>query len=207
MNKRYRLTDLDTPRSSRGAGQVSRFAKANLAHPVRRAFEFVKAVRRQRDHEESTPSGSLFLYYWANWLYRRHIPLLPGILQRLLFLVFGAFVPYLTDIGPGCCLAHGGKGVVIHEKARIGRHVRILPQVTIGQREPKRSSTSKFPEIGDDVYIGTGAKILGPVVVGSNSVIGANAVVVESVPTHCVAAGVPARIIRENIDVHSVEGW
>jgi serine O-acetyltransferase len=148
-------------------------------------------------------SGAIFLYYWANWLYRRHIPLLPMALQGLLFLVFGAVVPYRTDIGPGCRLAHGGNGVVIHEKARIGRNVIILSQVTIGGA----GRSNRFPEIGDDVYIGTGAKILGPVVVGSNSVIGANAVVVKSVPGRCVAAGVPARIIRENVDSHSVENW
>jgi len=121
--------------------------------------------------------------------------------------MFGAVIPYQTDIGPRCSLVHGGNGVVIHEKARIGRYVSILPQVTIGKREPTRSAAGQFPIIGDDVYIGTGAKILGPVVVGSDSVIGANAVVIKSVPSRCIAAGVPARIIRENVDTNSVEDW
>ena len=145
----------------------------------------------------------LFLYYWANWLYRHHIPLLPQILKGMLFLVFGAVVPYQAEIGPGCRLAHGGNGVVIHQNARIGRNVLILPQVTIGGT----GLSTRLPDIGDDVYIGTGAKILGPIVVGSNTVIGANAVVIKSVPAHSVAAGVPAHIIHENIDAHSVENW
>jgi serine O-acetyltransferase len=56
------------------------------------------------------------------------------------------------------------------------------------------------PTIGNGVYIGAGAKILGPIVIGNRAVIGANAVVVTDIPAHCVAAGVPARVIRTDIN-------
>jgi serine O-acetyltransferase len=143
------------------------------------------------------------LYFCANWLYRHHVPVLPRLLQLLLFLIFGAVVPYKVEIGSDCVLSHGGNGVVIHPRVRIGRNVIIHQQVTIGGT----GTGNVVPTIGNDVYIGAGAKILGPVTVGNNSVIGANAVVVKSVPSRCVAAGVPARIIREDVDAHTVEEW
>jgi serine O-acetyltransferase len=142
-------------------------------------------------------------YYAANWLYRHHIPILPAVLQMLLFLFFGVSVSYRVRLGPGCQFAHGGNGIVIHSKARIGSNVYICHQVTIGGT----GLGTEVPVIGDDVYIGAGAKILGAISVGSNSVIGANAVVVKSVPAGCVAAGVPAHILRENINAHDVEIW
>jgi len=93
--------------------------------------------------------------------------------------------------------------VVIHPAVRIGSRVLICHQVTIGGT----GNSHSVPVIGNDVYIGAGAKILGPITIGDNCVIGANAVVVKSVPQRCVAAGVPARILRENVDAHSVEQW
>jgi serine O-acetyltransferase len=143
------------------------------------------------------------LYYCANWLHKNHIPLLPRAFQIILYMLCHAVVPYRTQIGPDCLLAHGGTGIVIHPQVRIGKNVLIGSQVTIGGT----GHGSATPEIGDDVYIGAGAKILGPITVGANSVIGANAVVVRSVPSRCVVAGVPARIIREDVDSHLIEKW
>lgn len=152
----------------------------------------------------STPyRNPIVFYYGARWLSQHHVPLLPGLLQSLLFLLCNAVVPYRADIQPGCRLAHGGGGVVIHPAARIGRNVLIGQQVTIGGAAKAKA----VPVIGDDVYIGAGAKILGPITVGSNCVIGANAVVVKPVGTGCVVAGVPARVLREGINAHDIESW
>lgn len=143
------------------------------------------------------------IYYISHWFYKHHIPILPILLQKILFFVFHAVVPYTVEIGTGCTLGHGGVGVVIHPQVRIGRNVLIANQVTLGGS----GRASRVPEIGDDVYIGSGAKILGPVTIGSNCIVGANAVVVKSIPSGCVAAGVPARILKQNIDAHSIEQW
>ncbi|MGH9350950.1 MAG: serine O-acetyltransferase, partial [Terriglobia bacterium] len=70
-----------------------------------------------------------------------------------------------------------------------------------------RNQEPEVPLIEDNVFIAAGAKVLGNIVVGSGSVVGANAVVIRSVPPRCVAAGVPARIIRENINVRDITGW
>jgi serine O-acetyltransferase len=147
--------------------------------------------------------NSIVIYYVANWLYKHHIPLLPKILEFLLFITCNVVLPYETVIKPGCMLGHNGIGIVIHPKVKIGKNVLICQQVTIGGTGYELS----VPVIGDDVYIGAGAKILGPIEIGSNCVIGANAVVVKSVPSGCVVAGVPARILKQGIDAHQIENW
>ena len=145
----------------------------------------------------------IVIYYFANWLYRRHIPLLPRLLQALMFILFKAVVPYRAQIGSGCVLAHGGNGVVFHPDVIIGENVLVCHQVTVGGAGKSKT----VPGIGDDVYIGAGAKILGSVIIGGNCVVGANAVVTRSVPSGCVVAGMPARILRENINAHDIEEW
>ncbi len=116
----------------------------------------------------------------------------PRLLRRLTLYLHSSFVPFEAEIGEGTELGYGGMGVVIHPDARIGRGVFIAPQVTIGGR----SGLPGVPSIGDDVLIGTGAKVLGPIRIGARSVIGANAVVVRDVPEGAVVAGAPARQLR-----------
>lgn len=89
-------------------------------------------------------------------------------------------------------LPHGIKGIFIAGKARIGKNVTIFQQVSIAVRYP---SESDAPVIGNNVLIGTGAKILGPIRIGDNVKIGANAVVTKNVPDNCTVVGNPARII------------
>jgi serine O-acetyltransferase len=139
----------------------------------------------------------------ASALHRRGVPLVPALLDLTLFVACGARVPHKAEIGAGSVLAHGGNGVVIHPRARIGRNVIIHQQVTIGGT----GKTGGVPVIEDDVYLGAGCKVLGAVTIGHNSLVGANAVVTKSVPPCCVAAGVPAHVLRENVDAHDVETW
>jgi serine O-acetyltransferase len=143
------------------------------------------------------------IYYLANRLYKSNHEVLAKILQLFLFLVFKAVVPYKASIDEGCILAHGGNGVVIHPEVVIGKNVLICHQVTIGGARKKLV----FPRIGDDVYIGAGAKILGAIVIEGSSVIGANAVVTKSIPRGSIVVGVPGRIIHEGVDPHDFEEW
>ena len=94
--------------------------------------------------------------------------------------------------GTGLMLPHPN-GVVIHQDAVIGNNCMIMQQVTIG-----RTADEGVPTIGNDVYIGAGAKVLGSVSVGDGARIGAQAVVISDVPAHCTAVGIPAQIIERS---------
>ncbi len=89
--------------------------------------------------------------------------------------------------------------IVIHKKAVIGKNCRISQGVTIGGT-PNRV---ELPVIGDNVYIGAGAKIIGNIKIGNNVVIGANSVVITDIPDNCVAVGMPAKVIKEGIDINN----
>lgn len=111
----------------------------------------------------------------------------------------GADIHPNATIGPGFCLVHTS-GVVIGQGSTIGSDCRMHQGVTIG--EPGRGSHNGMlnPVIGNGVTIGAHAVIFGPAIIGDGVVIGANAVVSSDIPSHSVAAGVPARILRSTHD-------
>lgn len=134
-------------------------------------------------------------YRLNNWLWRHHVPLLPKLIYYLQYLLFNSSVPASCKIGGGTKFGYYGIGVVVHARAVVGNNCIIGTCVTIGGK----SRHYEVPVIGDNVYIGSGAKILGPIHIGDNVVIGANAVVVKDVPSNCVVAGIPAKIIKTGI--------
>lgn len=97
---------------------------------------------------------------------------------------------YKNNFGPGVCFCHYGT-LVVNKDARIGKNCRIHVGVNIG------GYNGGVPVIGDNVYIGPGAKIFGGITIGNNVQIGANAVVNKSFPDNVVVAGIPAKIIKE----------
>ena len=136
-------------------------------------------------------------YRFANWLWRHKVPFLPRIIYLLQYLLFNCSVPASCTIGKGTKFGYYGMAVVVHSRAVIGRNCVIGTCVTIGGR----SKHVDVPVIGDNVYIGTGAKILGPVKIGNNVVIGAGAVVISDIPDNCVVVGMPAKVVKSDIDV------
>ena len=142
-------------------------------------------------------------YRAARWFHLRRVPLLPRLLGRLCVLIFHCYIPYTVEIGEGFEVGYWGLGIVIHPRVKIGRNVFVSNGVTIGGRNER----PEVPKIDDDVFIATGAKILGNLTIGRGSVVGANAVVIRDVPPRSIAVGVPARISRENIDSHDYTGW
>lgn len=106
---------------------------------------------------------------------------------------YGIQIPSATRIGKGFYIGHYGT-IIVNAKAIIGDNVNISQGVTIGQAN--RGQHKGVPVIGNEVYIGPGAKIVGKVVIGNNVAIGANAVVTNDVPDNACVAGVPARIIN-----------
>ena len=142
---------------------------------------------------------ALAIYRFALLLHKARIPLLPRLINAFfLRIIFGCHIGLGAKIGKSVCLAYGGLGTVIHHEAVIGNNVYIGSCVTIGGTNKQ----SIFPTIGDDCLISTGVRIIGPISIGKNCVIGANAVVVDNIPDNCCAVGIPARVIKTEINVH-----
>ncbi len=117
-----------------------------------------------------------------------HVPVLPAVCDRLAILFWNVNIGNHTEIGPGLYLPHGN--VVVDGIVRIGRQCVIAPWVTIGV-----NGSVAGPTIGDNVFIGTGAKVLGGIHVGNAVRIGANAVVLDDVPDGATVVGIPARVV------------
>lgn len=117
-------------------------------------------------------------YRAARWLYLHHCEPLAWLIRSFIYLVHNSYIPYTCEIGRGTEFGYKGIGLVIHSYAKIGEDCLISTGVTIGGR----SGYQKVPVIGNRVEICTGAKILGPVTIGDDSIIGANAVVIQDVP-------------------------
>jgi serine O-acetyltransferase len=125
------------------------------------------------------------------WL-RRSLYRIPYFVLMHCTYKYGISIPHNTAVGPGLYLGHFG-GIVVHEKSAIGRNCNISHGVTLGQAN--RGRMKGHPTIGDNVYIGPGAKIVGRVSVGNNVAIGANCVVTHDVPDNAVVVGVPGKVI------------
>lgn len=141
-------------------------------------------------------------YRFNNWLYRHHVPFLPWLIWKFQYLLFNCSVPATCKIGGGTIFGYGGIGVIIHSRVVIGKNCGIGANVTIGGK----SRWYEVPVIGDNVHISAGAKVLGPIRIGNNVTIGANAVVVKDVPDNCVVAGIPAKIIKTNVNQEEMYG-
>jgi serine O-acetyltransferase len=105
---------------------------------------------------------------------------------------YGVSIPFLTDIGSGLYIGHVG-GIVVNVTAKIGKNCYLAQGITVGQSS--RGDHMGNPVIGDNVYIGAGAKVIGNIRVGDNVAIGANAVVTKDVPDSAVVVGIPAKVI------------
>jgi serine O-acetyltransferase len=126
-----------------------------------------------------------------------------GKLAYLLLKLLGAEIPRSVAIGPGFLLEHGGFGTVIHSRTRIGARVKVYPGVTIGRADiyrPAEHSAFEGVVIEDDAILCPGCKVLGKagvLRVGRGTVLGANAVLLESTGEDEIWAGAPARCVGQ----------
>ena len=133
-------------------------------------------------------------------VYARTWPLV-GRLAYYALKLLGVEFPCRVPVGPGFELAHGGVGVVIHSKSSIGARVKIYPGVTLGRADihlPIEQSRFQAIVIEDDVILAPGVKVLckeGVLRVGRGTVVGANAVLLQSTGEDEIWAGVPARCV------------
>lgn len=100
-----------------------------------------------------------------------------------------------AEIGPGLFIPYA-QCIVIGMDVKIGENATIYHGTTIGEIVGKENEGKRYPEIGNNVLLGAGSKILGPITVGDNSMIGANAVLLTDIPANTVAVGIPAQIVN-----------
>ena len=151
--------------------------------------------REQKAFFEWSPSRSLLASIRDYQNYNESVGFLASIIKNLAVLrhrvwsvITGADIPLNCKIGGGLLIPHPN-GIVIHPDATIGANCLIFQQVTIGVLD-----SNGPPSLGDRVDCGAGSKILGPIVIGNNVFIGANAVVLQNICSDSTATGVPARV-------------
>ena len=142
---------------------------------------------------------AIWSYRLCHWLWQRDIRLAARALSALTHALTG------VDIHPGAVLGDGlfidhATGVVIGETAEVGAQVTLYQGVTLGGTSLNKGK--RHPTVGDRVTIGAGAKVLGPITIGHDSRIGANAVVVRAVPPNSVVVGVPGQVISRSRPHH-----
>jgi len=136
---------------------------------------------------------ALLAYRIAHRLRAYGVPFLPRAISQLARWLTGIEIHPAAKIGTGFFIDHG-MGVVIGETAEVGDYVTLFQGVTLGGTGKERGK--RHPTLGNHVVVGAGAKILGGIRIGDNVKIGANSVVLKSVPANSTVIGVPARIIK-----------
>ncbi len=130
----------------------------------------------------------------ASWFYRHHMKFIARLISQISRFFTGIEIHPGAVIGRGLFIDHG-MGVVIGETTIIGDDCTIYQGATLGGTG--KHNGKRHPTLGNNVMVGSGAKILGPFSVGNNVKVAAGAVVLNEVPDDCTCAGVPARIVRQ----------
>jgi len=136
---------------------------------------------------------ALLAYRLSHWLSVHRVPFVPRVISQLARWLTGIEIHPAATIGKGFFIDHG-MGVVIGETSEIGDYVTLFQGVTLGGTGKERGK--RHPTLGNHVVVGAGAKILGGIRIGDNVKVGANSVVLKSVPPNSTVIGVPARIIK-----------
>ncbi len=136
-------------------------------------------------------TAAMFLYRMMQWSVQWKLVPLAMVFNKLNAICCQCIIGRNAQFGPGFVLIHS-QGVVINSSVRGGKCVLIEHQVTIGAEK------NQSPRLGNDVFIGAGAKIVGPVIIGDRARVGANAVVVKDIEPDTTVGGIPAKVIRRH---------
>lgn len=154
---------------------------------------------------------AILLYRVNHWLWQKNFRLLARISSQIARFLTGIEIHPGARVGQGFFIDHG-MGVVIGETAEIGNNVTLYHDVTLGGTTvfdaKGKVTTKRHPTIGNNVIIGSGAQVLGPIKIGDNAKIGSNAVVVKDVETNATVVGVPAhKAEKSKKDTHCFQAY
>ena len=142
------------------------------------------------------------LYRLSHAFYRIKLSWIAWFIQRLNVTLTGAEIEYNVEVGRGFFIAHP-VGIVLGRGSRIGNNFTLYQNVTFGARHLDSTRIFDFPQVGNSVTIFAGAVVVGKVVLGDESQVGANAVVLTDVPAKHVAVGVPAKnVVNKELQVN-----
>ncbi|MFV5769169.1 serine O-acetyltransferase [Mammaliicoccus sciuri] len=138
---------------------------------------------------------AIWSYLIANWFFKKKMYFIARSISQIARFITGVEIHPGATIGKRLFIDHG-MGIVIGETCRIGNNVTIYQGVTLGGTGKERGK--RHPDIGDNVLIAAGAKVLGNIEVGNNVNIGANSVVLKDVPDYSTVVGIPGRIVKQD---------
>ena len=171
-------------------------------------FDYLESIKKRDPAAKSLASiiltypgvKAVFFHQVSNFFYKAGFDLIARIISQTVRFFTGIEIHPGAKIGKNLFIDHG-MGVVIGETSEIGDNVTIYHAVTLGGSSPSIDSErqrheKRHPTIGNDVVVGSGAQIIGPIKVGNNSRIAANAVVVKDVPENATMVGIPAKAVK-----------
>ena len=181
----------------------------NLRYDLNKVMENDPAARSKIEVFLLYPTiHALIAYRISHYLYINKLFFLARLISQISRFFTGIEIHPGAKIGRGLVIDHG-MGVVIGETAEIGDNVLLYHGVTLGGTGKDKGK--RHPTVGNNVVIGAGAKVLGPIYIGSNSKIGANSVVLNNVPEGATAVGIPAKNIikikEEKVDIIEIKDY
>jgi serine O-acetyltransferase len=166
-----------------------------IREDIQAVFERDPAVRSKWEVVFAYPGFHAILFHrFAHWLWRRNLTTIARIVSHISRLLTGIEIHPGARIGQRVFIDHG-MGVVIGETAEVGNDVTLYQGVSLAGTSLEKGK--RHPTVEDWVVVGAGAAILGPIVVGRHSRIGAGSVVVQPVPPHSTVVGIPGKIVKE----------
>lgn len=178
----------------------------NLRYDLGKVMENDPAARNKLEVLLLYPSvHALINHRIAHFFYKHKFFFIARLVSQISRFITGIEIHPGAKIGRGLVIDHG-MGVVIGETAEVGDDVLIYHGVTLGGTGKHKGK--RHPTVGNNVMIGSGAKVLGPITIGDNAKIGSNAVVLKDVPKNATAVGIPAKnIIRTSATIIEIDNF
>jgi len=170
---------------------------SDIKRDYRAVFEKDPAARNGLEVILAYPGfHAIFIHRINHFLWRLGIPGIPRLISHIARFLTGIEIHPAARIGPGFFIDHG-MGVVIGETTEIGEDCLLYQGVTLGGTGKEKGK--RHPTLGNHVVVGAGAKVLGAITIGDYARIGANAVVLSSVPEYSIVVGVPGKVIKKRV--------